>query len=164
MVSISARFKLSITWQGFRIRVHSLRCCFENYLQELWCVRCQVASTPSHLPDSVLGMVWKVAFPTELVVNIRQCCLTQLSEDAIAGSDIITQEKNAIGNGLSCSFSFFRACSREVYYLHRGILGTQDIGCVELAILPKAACPGKIEGWWVEDCRMLLAKCLKKKP
>lgn len=162
MVSISASFKLSITWQGFRILVHSLRCCFENYLQELWCVRCQVAPTPSHLPDSVLGMVWKVAFPTELVVNIPQCCLTQLSEGAMAGSDIT--QKKCYWKWPSCSFSFFRACSREVYYLHRRILGTQDIGCMELAILPKAACPGKIEGWWVEDCRMLLAKCLKKKP
>lgn len=81
----------------------------------------------------------------------RACSKTSLSVAShssvkVLWLEVTSLKKNAIGNGLSCSFSFFRACSREVYYLHRRILGTQYIGCMELAILPKAACPGKIEG------------------
>lgn len=40
---------------------------------------------PSLLPESGIGMVWKVPLATEPVVNISQCCLAQLPDDAIDG-------------------------------------------------------------------------------
>lgn len=87
---------------------------------------CQMSSGthPSLLPESVLGMVWKVALPTEPVVNISQCCLTQLSEDVIGGSDI-AQEKVLLETVFHAPFPSFELTLRkspicmEGYWGHR---------------------------------------------
>lgn len=79
---------------------------------------------PSLLPDSVLGMVWKVALPTEPVVNISQCCLMQLNEDAIGRSDI-SQEKVLLKMVIHAPFPTFELALRkstismEGYWGHR---------------------------------------------
>lgn len=87
---------------------------------------CQMSSGtyPSLLPDSVLALVWKFALPTEPVVNICQCCLAQLNEDVIGGSDI-THEKGLWEMVFHAPFLSFELALRkstistEGYWGHR---------------------------------------------